>query len=1120
MNGGSGGIVVLPGHGGGVSGSSVTGKPTKPTFQDIISGSERALLGALIADFLKQNPSVVPAADPAVINAAVVDYLNANTIVSGLDQSAVQALITSALNGIRQGHTDDQIRTIVDGFISSQPQSLADAVAAYITAHPVQPGHTDAQINNLVKNYLIANPVTVPTAQITAAVTAYLQANPPSGAQPADIQAAVNTYLTAHPPTNGVTQQQMADALTALLSDTRFNTAVNALVDTKQTTLLTTTAFKNAVNALINTAIAAYNFDSILAAYLTAHPQGQSATQVQNAISQYLQANPQGLSQAQVQSIVASYLQANPPANNVSQADIERAVNTYLAANPPTSYRRFSSWAALSAAAPTATGERVYLDDYTNKSGWAAMVLNGGGWFIGNKVAAAAWKTPDKGIFAGDATATDKTFYWKRDLPLDELTIMHFGAIGDGVTDDGPACMAMYDALRSSQTLALNSKADMMPIKFPAGKFMVKPLDFTKKGTVTSAADLKIARQKVIWRENGLQRNSLAGSGIGVAANGGDAAGYTNIDVDWVKANKPALYLDYSAQENHNGYNAISYFGLTGPKVQYGRGVQTTIVSDGTMDSYVFEVRSIRTEMHGIQFEGGAGTENEVKVWGTNGAKPGVTAKNNQGFFKNWRSEGQYYDVSCMRMLMVGGRCFDMVDTLDAKFDQIYSSLCWGVVIYSGWSNAVNGAWDHGTALEICNSHFENHLTIEVPMYLPRCAQSLVRNVWVEKCLSPAVFENGELTLDTFCVEDCDYPVYALYARDTMTVYSAPTGVQYDTTTRPYLVQPALNDAIGTWQKNPLWGAPNTTADKAVYAKYNSLYTRPNGSPIIEWLPAYERGHLRLENYGIQADGPITSGNFMSGTISNPYPEERWVCVGMNELWGETDGAEARLRAQYAKAGKTAAEITAAVTALQLGSGIEIQIFNSRPNDTNGNSNVLLNTQPGKTVIRRKRPANRNPTAEVSFFNEGDTVIQAVGVSGWGNTKFWVKLPASSGEYGFIVTGGGSTRFNRGAHTRWEDGAGETVGVAAGGGFLLDATSGKPISDKGATLNDSGMCVKSWSVNVGTGGIAITNSGMIGLKTVAPSKIPTTFTLADVGAWVAVNVDGVNLVLPALKIPT
>lgn len=1119
MNGGAGGVLVLPGHGGGVSGSSSpAGKRPQPTLQDIITGSERAVLDALITDFLKRNPDIVPAADPQQIQDAVTNYLNENTIVSGLDAGAVTALITSAINGIRQGHTDQQIRDIVEAYINSKPQSLSDAIAAYLAANPIRPGHTDSQINELVRQYLIAHPPTVDQTALANAVTAYLTAHPPSGASPEDIAKAVSDYLTAHPPAGGVTQQQMTDALNALLTDAKFNTAVNALIDTKQTSLLSSTAFNNAVNALISTAIGAYNFDSKFAAYLTAHPQGQSATQVQNAIASYLSANPQGLSSAQVQSIVADYLTAHPPTNNVSQADIERAVNAYLAANPPTSYRTFSSWSALSTTAPTATGERVYLSDYTNKAGWAAQVLNGGGWFIGNKVAASAWKTPDKGIFAG--TESDKTYYWKRDLPLDDLTIMHFGAIGDGVTDDSPAVAAMFDCLRSSQTLALNPKADMMPIKFPSGKFKVNPLDLTQRGPKTSAANMKIAQQKVIWRENGLQAGNLGGSGVGVGAGGGNASGYTNIDVDWVKANKPSLYLEYSAQENNNGYEPIGYFGLTGPKVQYGRGVQTTIVSDGTNDTYVFEVKAIRTEMHGIQFEGGAGTENEVKVYGVNGPKPGVTAKTTQGFFKNWRSEGQYYDVSCMRMLMVGGRCFDMVDTLDAKFEQIYSSLCWGVVIYSGWSNAVNGAWDHGTALEICNSHFENHLTTEVPLYMPRCAQSLIRNVWIEKCVSPAVFENGELTIDTFCVEACDYPVYAIYGRDVMTVWSAPTGVNYDTTTRPYLKQPGINDAIDTWQLNPAWKAPNTTADKAVYAKYNSLYTRPKGSPIIEWLPAYERGHLRLENYGIQTDGLITGGMFLSGTVSNPYPEERWVCVGMSELWGETDPAEARLRAQYAAAGKSASEITAAVNALQLGIGIEIKIFNSRPNDTTGSKAVLQNTQPGATVIRRKRPSNRNPTAEISFFNEGDTVIQAVGASGWGNTKIWVKLPALSGEYPFTITGGGSTRFNRGAHSRWEDGAGETVGVAAGGGFLLDTTTNKPISDKGNTLNDSGMCVKSWSVNVGNAGIAVTNAGTLGLKTIDPSKIPTSFTLADVGKWPVVSVDGTDYVMPLLKIPT
>ena len=803
--------------------------------------------------------------------------------------------------------------------------------------------------------------------------------------------------------------------------------------------------------------------------------------------------------------------------NTTSISSLDTKIDS-VASSQSSGYRRFNSWSDLASTKPSADKERVYLNDYNNATNWSSRVLNGGGWFVGNIVSSSSWKNDDKGLIASNSS--DKTYYWKRDIALDDLTIMHFGAVGDGKTDDAPAVYAMFDFLRSSQTMAMNPESNMMPIRFPAGKFFLSPIDLTTRGTKTSDYELNLARQKVIWRENGLQRGAMGGSGTGVGTDGGNAAAYTNVDVAWVKANKPNLYLDYSAQENHNGYNAISYFGITGPKVHYGRGIQTVIVSDGTRDSYVFEVRSIRCEMHGIQFEGGAGTSSEVKNWGTNGPKPGVTAKTNQGFFKNWRSEGQYYDVSCMRMLMVGGRSFDMVDTLDAKFDQCYSELCWGTVLYSGWSNAVVGAWDHGTALEICNSHFVTSLTTEPPIYAPRCAQSMIRNVWIENCVTPAVLHDAAFTMDTFCVEACDNAVYALNCRDIITVYSAPTGVKYDTTTQPYLSQPGINDDISTWQINPAWKAPVAMADRSVYSKYDSLYFRPKGSPIIEWLSAYERGHTYIDNKGIDLPGVLTAGVVQSGTVANPYPEDRWVCVGMVELRGRNGLTLEQIRANYAAAGKTAAEISAAVSAADYGPSFEIEVYNSRSIGTYDEPAALKNRQAGKTVIRRKQPSNMGPGDGHSYWHEGDTIIADVGVSGWGNCKVWLKLPAGSGELSYVIKGGGVSRKNgSGTCTRFEPGRNETCVIDSSTGGFAKNTDGNVISDFGNRLTDTSVLRKQWNVNTGTAGIGLTHSGMITMKSVTPAaaNLPTTIELSKVGVWQTVAVDGTTYYLPLFK---
>lgn len=75
----------------------------------------------------------------------------------------------------------------------------------------------------------------------------------------------------------------------------------------------------------------------------------------------------------------------------------------------------------------------------------------------------------------------------------------------------------------------------------------------------------------------------------------------------------------------------------------------------------------------------------------------------------------------------VGGRCLDLIDTLDCKTDQFYARYCKDSLVYARWSDQKIGAWDHFTAVELTkfNIQHSNHMPA---LFLPRCTQSFIYN--------------------------------------------------------------------------------------------------------------------------------------------------------------------------------------------------------------------------------------------------------------------------------------------------------------------------------------------------------------------------------------------------------
>ncbi|MGC0862098.1 amylovoran biosynthesis protein AmsF, partial [Pantoea agglomerans] len=81
---------------------------------------------------------------------------------------------------------------------------------------------------------------------------------------------------------------------------------------------------------------------------------------------------------------------------------------------------------------------------------------------------------------------------------------------------------------------------------------------------------------------------------------------------------------------------------------------------------------------------------------------------NVQPFFEHTIVGGQIGNIFCFKAQSPGGTVFKLQDTLDSKFDQIYSSSTDSRVFDIGWSNTPQGNWDHSTAIELCNATFQS----------------------------------------------------------------------------------------------------------------------------------------------------------------------------------------------------------------------------------------------------------------------------------------------------------------------------------------------------------------------------------------------------------------------------
>ncbi|QGU87969.1 amylovoran biosynthesis protein AmsF [Erwinia sorbitola] len=278
--------------------------------------------------------------------------------------------------------------------------------------------------------------------------------------------------------------------------------------------------------------------------------------------------------------------------------------------------------------------------------------------------------------------------------------------------------------------------------------------------------------------------------------------------------------IDLSASE-------IPFFYLYGDDNPQGGMPRTTIVSDKSVNP-VFKVNARRTVIKGICWNGQASAD----ITANTSAITAEMCTNQQPFFENIMVAGQTVLITCFRVQNNGGTAVKLLDTLDTKFDQIYSINTYARVFDVGWSDTVDGVWDHSTAIELSNANFQSGYG-DATLKMPRVTQGVMRNVWIEHTRCPGDLSNGQWLVDALSLEDCANPFNMDNARVQVRQLNLQSGGVV-----------SLNNAAG------------------------------------RWLSGYETGWRRDESFGTQMTGTMRAGWYSGYKITNTSTSDKWYKLG------------------------------------------------------------------------------------------------------------------------------------------------------------------------------------------------------------------------------------------------
>ncbi|WNA15941.1 EPS depolymerase [Xanthomonas phage XaC1] len=387
------------------------------------------------------------------------------------------------------------------------------------------------------------------------------------------------------------------------------------------------------------------------------------------------------------------------------------------------------------------------------------------------------------------------------------------------------------------------------------------------------------------------------------------------------------------------GTAEISSFKIRGPERAYGHLVSATLVPfSKTQTTPMFTFCARRMEV------------SNLRLLGTGTVQP---------FFKNTVTRGAFARVHSIRTDYIGGRAFQLIDTLDCKFDQIYSYNGNAAFLWVTWSNLSPGSWDHPTAIEISNFNFNSHKN-EYAVSAIRAGQSMMYNGWFDHCEYPFDISQGGWTLDNITMENA----------------TNPAGIQYSK-----LVQ--INCR---WEQGK--GLDNTVSG---YTQDMDLANGGSGN-MPSWVTnGYDQGVVEIKPAGAKFDCGISNEFQYSNLIlTNSSNAEQWVQVGRICTQGQGSTWKMNILGTNGWDSANSALV--------------------RPAGTNfGGGNATI-------YFESKSPSSQNTTTgEMHWYGEGSCPIKAVKyLHSWGYCTVYVKMGSYTKSAAVFLECNGTSRLQTG----------------------------------------------------------------------------------------------------------
>ncbi|MGC0810100.1 hypothetical protein [Pantoea agglomerans] len=295
---------------------------------------------------------------------------------------------------------------------------------------------------------------------------------------------------------------------------------------------------------------------------------------------------------------------------------------------------------------------------------------------------------------------------------------------------------------------------------------------------------------------------------------------------------------DFAISNMDISSSTYSRFRMSGSPNTFGYFSSTRLFLVGSDNKFAIKVNAKQVELAFLTVNG----------------QYSANAANTRAFFQNVCPTGEYIHGNNLFISDMGGDFISVLDTLDTKFSEFYTTNTFGSIIKGTWSDT--GSWNHLTAVELSNFNIQNSHNA-IALDLQRCTQSFINNGWIEKTDFPGDLSNGQWLIEGLSLEGCANPLDLTFAGVIIRQLNLQTGSKI-------------------------------------------TYSNPEKK---RWLSSYGYGRAQLESYGLNMRGSMAYSYLHSNVrFRNDSEKAIWIHVGRYTVTTDSDETKVRFTGGHAGA--------------------------------------------------------------------------------------------------------------------------------------------------------------------------------------------------------------------------